>query len=109
MHYAKQSDIQMAAMLCCAFGCRAENQDTLKSRQLSKSVNVSVSITVIVHYSMCLLLHFQLMECGAECKTHSALSCMIRYFISCCDNFKFVQFIGTFLLCNYNNVSFLLN
>ena len=61
-HYAKQSDIQMAAMLCCAFGCRAENQDTLKSRQLSKSVNVSVSITVIVHYSMCLLLHFQLME-----------------------------------------------
>jgi len=46
---------------------------------------------------------------GAECKTHSALTCMMHYFISCCDNFKFVQFIGTFLLCNYNNSSFLLN
>ena len=46
---------------------------------------------------------------GAECKTHSALSCMICYFISCCDSFKFVQFIGTFLLCNYNHASFLLN
>ncbi|GFG32156.1 hypothetical protein Cfor_09334, partial [Coptotermes formosanus] len=41
-HYAKQSDIQMAAMLCCAFGCRAENQDTFKSRQLSKSVNLNM-------------------------------------------------------------------
>ncbi|KAJ9579708.1 hypothetical protein L9F63_004634, partial [Diploptera punctata] len=40
-YYAKQSDIQMAAMLCCTFGCRTENQDTYKCRQLSKSVNVS--------------------------------------------------------------------
>ncbi|XP_021927704.1 GATOR complex protein WDR59-like isoform X3 [Zootermopsis nevadensis] len=40
-YYAKQSDIQMAAMLCCTFGCRSENQDTLKNKQLSKSVNVS--------------------------------------------------------------------
>ncbi|PSN51284.1 WD repeat-containing protein 59 [Blattella germanica] len=40
-HYAKQSDIQMAAMLCCTFGCRTENQETFKNRQLSKSVNVS--------------------------------------------------------------------
>jgi hypothetical protein len=65
-HYAKQSDIQMAAMLCCAFGCRAENQDTLKSRQLSKSVNVSVSIKIIVYYSLCLMLHFEINGVGAE-------------------------------------------
>jgi hypothetical protein len=51
-YYAKQSDIQMAAMLCCTFGCRAENQDTLKNRQLSKSVNVSVSIRIIDSYSL---------------------------------------------------------
>ena len=46
---------------------------------------------------------------GAECKTRSALSCMIHYFISCFDIFIFVQFIGTFLLCNYSNASFFLN
>ncbi|KAK7790146.1 hypothetical protein R5R35_009355 [Gryllus longicercus] len=40
-HYAKQSDIQMAAMLCCTFGCRTENQESFKNKNLSKSVNVS--------------------------------------------------------------------
>ncbi|XP_069692365.1 GATOR2 complex protein WDR59 isoform X2 [Periplaneta americana] len=40
-YYAKQSDIQMAAMLCCTFGSRAENHDCHKNRHLSKSVNVS--------------------------------------------------------------------
>jgi hypothetical protein len=79
-HYAKQSDIQMAAMLCCAFGCRAENQDTLKSRQLSKSVNVSVSITVIVCYSTCLLLHFQLME--LELSVKHIVRCHVWYITS---------------------------
>ncbi|XP_063236858.1 GATOR2 complex protein WDR59 isoform X2 [Bacillus rossius redtenbacheri] len=40
-HYAKHSDIQTAAMLCCAFGCHTENTDSYRNRQLSKSVNVS--------------------------------------------------------------------
>ncbi|XP_067001039.2 GATOR2 complex protein WDR59 [Anabrus simplex] len=40
-YFAKQYDIQMAAMLCCTFGCRTENQESFKNKQLSKSVNVS--------------------------------------------------------------------
>lgn len=40
-HYAQQRDIQMAAMLCCAFGSRTENQDGYKAKQLSKSANIS--------------------------------------------------------------------
>ncbi|KAJ8687709.1 hypothetical protein QAD02_023503 [Eretmocerus hayati] len=40
-HYANQSDIQMAAMLSCAFSCRYENSDPTQNRHVSKSVNVS--------------------------------------------------------------------
>ena len=43
-HYAKQSDIQMAGMLSCAFSYRSENADSNQGRMISKSVNVSVSI-----------------------------------------------------------------
>lgn len=40
-HYANQSDIQMAAMLCCTFSNRLDIQENYKNKQLSKSVNVS--------------------------------------------------------------------
>ncbi|CAH1389415.1 unnamed protein product [Nezara viridula] len=40
-HYAKQSDVQTAAMLCCAFGRRAETQGTGTTKNMSKSVNPS--------------------------------------------------------------------
>ncbi|XP_033209971.1 GATOR complex protein WDR59 isoform X1 [Belonocnema kinseyi] len=40
-HYAKQSDIQMAGMLSCAFSYRSENADLNQGRMISKSVNVS--------------------------------------------------------------------
>jgi hypothetical protein len=74
-YYAKQSDIQMAAMLCCTFGCRSENQDTLKNKQLSKSVNVSVSIKIIVHISCgqcCTLTEMQL--CAKQSLAHHCIS-----------------------------------
>ncbi|XP_046999380.1 GATOR complex protein WDR59 isoform X1 [Schistocerca americana] len=41
-HYAKQSDIQTAAMLCCIFSTRPESQEIRKHKHLSKSVNVSI-------------------------------------------------------------------
>lgn len=47
-HYAQQRDIQMAAMLCCAFGSRTENQDGYKAKHLSKSANISVSISISI-------------------------------------------------------------
>ncbi|KAJ1524264.1 hypothetical protein ONE63_010778 [Megalurothrips usitatus] len=41
-HFAHQSDIQMAAMLCCAFSPRSDNQDINRFKSsLCKSVNVS--------------------------------------------------------------------
>uniref|UniRef100_A0A1B6EDS3 RWD domain-containing protein n=1 Tax=Clastoptera arizonana TaxID=38151 RepID=A0A1B6EDS3_9HEMI len=40
-HYAQHCDIQMAAMLCCAFGSRPEHQDGFKLKVLSKSANIT--------------------------------------------------------------------
>ncbi|KAL1124371.1 hypothetical protein AAG570_001000 [Ranatra chinensis] len=40
-HYAKQSDIQTAAMLCCAFGTKCESNESLKNKNLTKGVNIS--------------------------------------------------------------------
>lgn len=40
-HYAKQSDIQMAGMLSCAFSYRSENPDVAQTRISSKSINIS--------------------------------------------------------------------
>lgn len=43
-HFAHQSDIQMAAMLCCTFSPRSDHQDNNRFKStLCKAVNVSVS------------------------------------------------------------------
>ena len=49
-HYVKQCDVQTVAMLCCAFGNRADNQEQnlRKNRSESGSVSFFLSFFLLI-------------------------------------------------------------
>lgn len=47
-HYAKMSDIQTAAMLCCVFSVKPEQKGIFNKNRNSKSVTATVSVGVLL-------------------------------------------------------------